>query len=80
MPRKRLPANRLLLDGVRGTGYGIQTIMNTETKNKTHTSETKPGLFKRIFTKLDDSMKTKADAAAKDSCCSVKDGKGNKCC
>jgi len=54
--------------------------MKTEPKNETQTSTEKPGLFKRIFTKLDDSMKAKADAAAKNSCCSGKDGKGGKCC
>lgn len=57
--------------------------MNTETKKETQTIEEKPGLFQRIFTKLDDRMKAKADAAAKDSCCSGKDGKGGKggkCC
>lgn len=41
----------------------------------------KPGLFKRIFTKMDDAMKAKADDAAKTSCCSDdKSGKGGKCC
>lgn len=55
-----------------------------ENENKTQQTEAtqeKPGLFKRIFTKLDDSIKAKADEAAKDSCCSGgKDGKSNKCC
>jgi hypothetical protein len=58
--------------------------MNTETKKETQqeteATEAKPGLFKRIFTKLDDRMKAKADEAAKDSCCSGKDDKGGKCC
>ena len=39
-----------------------------------------PGLFKRIFTKMDDAMKAKADEAAKNQCCSGDDGKGGKCC
>ena len=40
------------------------------------------GIFKRIFTKIDDAMKAKADAQAENGCCpdSKKDGKGNKCC
>jgi hypothetical protein len=54
--------------------------MNTETKKETQSNGAKPGIFKRIFTKLDASMKAKADAAAKNSCCSGKDGKGDKCC
>lgn len=55
--------------------------MNTENKTETQSTDEKPGLFKRIFTKLDDSMKAKADDAAKDSCCSGdKNGKGGKCC
>lgn len=40
----------------------------------------KPGFFQRIFTKLDQSMKEKADAKAQNSCCSGSDGKGGKCC
>ncbi len=54
--------------------------MNTEPQKETQSSDEKPGLFKRIFTKLDDSMKAKADEAAKNSCCSGKDSKGKKCC
>ena len=41
---------------------------------------TKPGFFKRVFTKLDQSMKEKAEQNAQDSCCSGSDGKGGKCC
>ena len=54
-----------------------------ENENKTEqeaTTEQKPGFFTRIFTKMDDAMKAKADTAAKDSCCSGKDSKGKKCC
>jgi len=39
------------------------------------------GLFKKLFSKLDQAMKDKADAQAKEnSCCSGDDGKGDKCC
>ena len=39
------------------------------------------GLFKKLFSKLDQAMKDKADAQAKEnSCCSGDDGKGSKCC
>ena len=55
--------------------------MKDETKtHREDTTETKPGLFKRIFTKMDDAMKAKADEAAKGSCCSGKDNKGDKFC
>lgn len=56
--------------------------MKTETNTTTsENTETKPGLFKRIFTKLDDSMKAKAEEASKSSCCSGDDkGKDGKCC
>lgn len=57
--------------------------MSEEQKNDTKTaerSEEKPGFFQRIFTKMDQSMKEKADAKAKDSCCNGNDGKGGKCC
>ena len=36
--------------------------------------------FARMFTKLDNSMKAKADEKAQNSCCSGSDGKGGKCC
>ena len=42
--------------------------------------EAKTGFFARMFTKLDNNMKTKADEQAKNSCCSGDDGKGGKCC
>ena len=43
--------------------------------------EAKAGFFTRIFTRLDNSMKAKADEKAKNSCCSGDDkGKGGKCC
>ena len=38
------------------------------------------GFFRRIFTKLDESMKEKADAKVQNSCCDGDDGKGGKCC
>lgn len=45
------------------------------------TTEQKPGFFTRMFTKLDNRMKAKADEAAKNQCCSTDDkGKGGKCC
>ncbi|MEM8868659.1 MAG: hypothetical protein AAGC73_10375 [Verrucomicrobiota bacterium] len=43
-------------------------------------SDAKPGFFQRMFTKLDDSMKAKAEKKAQGSCCSGSDGKGGKCC
>ena len=42
--------------------------------------EAKSGFFARMFTKLDNSMKAKADEKAQNSCCSGSDGKGGKCC
>jgi hypothetical protein len=43
--------------------------------------EPKPGFFTRIFSKVDNAMKTKADEAAKNQCCNPDDkGKGGKCC
>ena len=39
----------------------------------------KPGFFQRIWTKLDESVKEKAESKAKDSCCSG-NNKGGKCC
>jgi len=39
------------------------------------------GLFKKLFSKLDQAMKDKAEAQAKESsCCSGENGKGGKCC
>jgi len=36
---------------------------------------------RKLFSKLDQAMKDKADAQAKEnSCCSGDDGKGDKCC
>ncbi|MCG8528953.1 MAG: hypothetical protein MI748_21425 [Opitutales bacterium] len=43
-------------------------------------SDKKVGFFKRIVSKLDDSMKLKAEEKAQNSCCGGKDGKGGKCC
>lgn len=61
-------------------------------ENKEPTHEAKPndasqklkpeGFFKRIFTKMDDAMKAKAEAQSGNACCSGDqgDGKGGKCC
>ena len=56
--------------------------MTEETQNKPKTpepAEPKKGFFQRVFTKLDQSMKEKADEKARNSCCSG-DDKGGKCC
>lgn len=54
---------------------------NTEAEKTEDTApEAKSGFFTRIFTKLDQSMKEKAEAKAQDNCCSGSDGKGGKCC
>ena len=52
--------------------------MTTENTNqKKDTAPQKEGFFTRIFTKIDNSMKVKADGAAKNQCCSEdKDSKG----
>lgn len=58
-------------------------MATNETKAPASHKETQPektGFFQRIFTKLDDSMKAKADEKAQNGCCSGKDDKGNKCC
>lgn len=57
--------------------------MTEKIKNQTEPkakSTEKPGLFKKLFTKLDESMKEKAEAKAQNSCCNGDDGKGGKCC
>jgi hypothetical protein len=60
--------------------------MNNTQNEKPQTTETKAegkqtGFFGRIFQKLDDSMKQKAETKSKQSsCCGGKDGKGGKCC
>jgi len=57
--------------------------MKTETTgNKQQQASTeKPGFFTRILNKVDNSMKAKADEAAKKPCCDGdKKGKGGKCC
>lgn len=44
-------------------------------------SEKSPGFFGRMFQKLDDAMKQKAEEKSKESrCCSEEDSKGGKCC
>lgn len=54
----------------------------TETPETNETTEKQPGLFGRIFRKLDDSMKAKADEKSQQSCCGEgdDDGRGGKCC
>jgi hypothetical protein len=61
--------------------------MSDSNKNNTEASasEKSPepdGFFKRIFTKMDDAMKTKAEAQGESNCCSgdKDDSKGGKCC
>ena len=56
--------------------------MKPESKtNEATKTASEQGFFKRIFTKMDDAMKAKADDAAKNPCCSGdKNGKGGKCC
>ncbi len=45
------------------------------------TTESKPGFFTRIFTKMDSAMKQKAEEKAKSGCCcGDKNDKGGKCC
>ncbi len=52
-----------------------------QSTNQDQATESKPGFFSRIFTKMDGAMKAKADEAAKNQCCSNdKKGKGGKCC
>lgn len=53
----------------------------TEPAKPIQSEEKQPGLFGRIFKKLDDSMKQKADEKSQQSCCGGdSDGKGGKCC
>ncbi|MGB0744036.1 MAG: hypothetical protein ACPGSB_05880 [Opitutales bacterium] len=52
---------------------------NSESQPTAEAKE-KPGLFTRIFSKLDASMKEKADAQEPSSCCNGDNGKGGKCC
>ena len=70
-------------------GYGITEIKLMSEQQSTNekpaqadeTTEPKPGFFTRIFTKIDTAMKTRADEASKQACCSSdKKGKGGKCC
>lgn len=56
--------------------------MSNETKEQPQSTKTKkPGFFQKVVSKLDASMKDKADAKAQQSsgCCSGSD-KGGKCC
>jgi len=53
----------------------------TTTQPSTDKDDEKPGLFKRIFTKMDDAMKAKADEKSQSSCCGGDSkGKDGKCC
>ena len=56
--------------------------MSTENTNqKKDPAPQKEGFFTRIFTKIDNSMKVKADEAVKNQCCGEdSNGKGGKCC
>ena len=59
---------------------GMTTETQTE-KSLPEASEKKPGLFQRLFKKLDDKMKEKAEASS-DCCCDDDSGNssGKKCC
>ena len=54
-------------------------IMNEQDAKKDEprkeVEESNPGFFKRIFAKIDESIKEKADAKSDDDCCG-----GGKCC
>ncbi len=54
--------------------------INPDKLKPTAQSETKPGFFRRIFSKLDQSMKEQAEKQAEDTCCSEDSKKGGKCC
>jgi hypothetical protein len=59
----------------------IMSETKTEKTETNQTAEKQPGLFGRIFKKLDASMKQKADANSQQGCCGGDDdGKGGKCC
>lgn len=63
-----------------------ETFMTDTPNEKTQPTEAakeekQPGFFGRIFQKLDDSMKQKAEAQSQEqSCCAGTDSKGNRCC
>jgi len=53
----------------------------TTTEQKATDSNTKkPGFFQSFFTKLDQTMKEKADAKAPNNCCGGSNSKDGKCC
>lgn len=55
----------------------------TETTKLEASSKAEPeGFFKRIFTRMDDAIKAKAEAGSNENCCSGDSGdsKGGKCC
>lgn len=56
----------------------MKTNDKTKTSEETGATE-KDGFFKRIVGRIDTAMKSKAEQAGKDGCCSG-DGKGGKCC
>lgn len=57
------------------------SMKNETPLDKQAPTQAKPGLFQRIFTKLDASMKAQAEVKANKPCCgSGKDDKGGKCC
>jgi uncharacterized protein YaaN involved in tellurite resistance len=53
---------------------------NPDKLKPTALNDTKPGFFQRIFTKLDQSMKEKADKQADNACCSENSKKDGNCC
>ncbi|CAI8335653.1 MAG: Uncharacterised protein [Opitutia bacterium UBA7350] len=56
---------------------------NTDTPKKNPNEKPKPeGFFKRIFIRMDEAMKAKAEDTSGSNCCSggKDDGKGGKCC
>jgi hypothetical protein len=55
--------------------------MSEQTVTPEPKTEKKPGFFGRIFQKLDNSMKQKAEEKSQQgSCCGGSDSKGGKCC
>jgi hypothetical protein len=57
--------------------------MPTEThseKSPAEAAEKKPGIFQRLFKRLDDKMKEKAEASSDCCCDDSSDSSGKKCC
>ncbi len=55
-------------------------MSTTNPESSSTSSSKKPGFFRRLFAKLDEAVKAKAEKAG--SCCGSDDGKGKggKCC